>query len=61
MLLAGTATAAAARIEPALQKAAQRKVTAVPYAASIDADAGGKKDGDGVPIESTQATTQQNE
>lgn len=61
VLLARTATAAATRMQPALQKAAQGKVTSVPALSSIDSDAGGKKDGDGLPIEVTQVTTQQNE
>ena len=51
MLLAGTATAAAARIEATLQKAAQRKATTVASLAPLDADPGGEKRWNSVSID----------
>ena len=58
MLLARATTTAAAWIEPALQKAAQRKAAAVASVAPLDTDPGGEKRYDSVSIELAQANTQ---
>jgi len=56
--LAGTTTAAAARIEPTLQQTAQRESTTVAAATPLDIDTGRKNRRNGVSIELTQASTQ---
>lgn len=59
MLLTGAPTAAAARIEAALQKTAQRKVTTVgSLPPPLNTNPGGEKRWDSVSIELTQANTQ---
>jgi hypothetical protein len=51
MLLVGTATPSAARIEATLQKAAHCKATTVACLAPLDADPGGEKRWNRVSIE----------
>jgi hypothetical protein len=51
MLLPGTTTAAATRIDPALQKAAQRQAATVASLTPLHADSGGEKRWDSVSIE----------
>lgn len=58
MLLTGTPTAAATRIEPALQKTAQRHAPPVTTLPPLDTDSGREKRWDSVSIELTQANTQ---
>ena len=58
MLLARATTTAAAWIEPALQKAAQRKAATVASVAPLDTDPGGEKRCASVSIELAQADTQ---
>jgi hypothetical protein len=59
MLLAGAATAAASRIEPPLQEAAQRESTPVASSAPLDTDADGENRGNGVAIDKlAQGNTQ---
>jgi len=58
LLLSGATTTAAAWIEPALQKAAQRKAATVASVAPLDTDPGGEKRYYSVSIELAQANTQ---
>jgi hypothetical protein len=58
VLLTGTPTAAATRVEPTLQEAAQSQTTTVTSSPPLHTDPGGEKRCGSVSIELAQANTQ---